>query len=192
MTQQDAKAVFGLSQQALSKIPIVHTLPGIYTLSDTPYKRGRWLLSRGTARKIAVEIHGGEEGLTTFVNSNNSRAKAAYDQRMAKRDAKRSAFDSNGERNVTIDDISRFLVTTRLPYFNSELRSTQTGLSCKGCQAAVEAGSNQVLSYVQHIALFDMRDRTYTEDKFLDHFAICTKAQRMWAEHHSIKGRVLS
>ena len=187
MTQQDAKAVFGLSQQALSKIPIVHTLPGIYTLSDTPYKRRRWLLSRGTTRKIAVEIHGGEEGLT-----NNLRAKAVYDQRMAKRNATRSAFDSSGERNITIDDISRFLVTTRLPYFNSELRSTQTGLSCKGCQAAVEAGSNQVLSYVQHIALFDMRDRTYTEDKFLDHFAICTKAQRMWAEHHSIKSTVLS
>lgn len=192
MTQQDAKAAFGLSQKTLSKIPIVHTLPGIYALSNTPIQRRRRLLSRGTARKIAVELHGGEEGLISYTNSNNSRAKAVYDRRMAKRNATRSAFDSNGERNITIDDISRFLVTTRLPYFNSKLRSTQTGLSCKGCQAAVEASSKQLLPYVQFRALFDMRDRTFTEDKFLDHFSICTEAQRMWAEHHSTNGGILS
>lgn len=190
MTQRDAKAAFGLSQKALSKVPIVHTLPGIYTLLGTQYKRRKWLLSRGKAREIAVEVHGGEEGLISYITSNTSRAKAAYDQRVAKRNATRSAFDSKGERNITIDDISRFLVTTRLPYFNSELRSTQTGLSCKGCQAALEAHSKHLLSCAQLRPLFDMRDRTYTEDMFLDHFAICTEAQRMWAEHRGTNDRI--
>jgi hypothetical protein len=148
MTRRDAKAAFGLSEKALSKIPIVHTLPGIYGFSPTAViHRRRWLLSRGAAREIAVEVHGGEEGLISYINSNTSRAKAAYDQRVVKRNAARSAYDSKGERNITIDNISRFLVTTRHPYFNSELRSTQTGFSCKGCQAALEASSKQMLSY---------------------------------------------
>lgn len=190
MTQRDAMAAFGLSKKELSRVPIVHTLPGVYTLSHTPYQRRRWLLSRGTAREIAVKVHGGEEGLISYINSNTSRAKAAYDQRVAKRNATRSACDSKGERNITIDDISRFLVTTRLPYFNPELRSTQTGLSCKGCQAALEASLKQVLSYAQHQALLDKRDRTFTEDMFLDHFAMCMEAQRMWAEHYGINGKV--
>ena len=181
MTQRDAMTAFGLSKKALSRVPIVHTLPGTYTFFQTTYQRRRWLLSRGTARKIAVEVHGGEEGLISYINSNTSRAKAAYDQRVAKQIATRSGCDSKGERNSTIDHINRFLVTTRLPYFNSELHSTQTGLSCKGCQAAVEASSAQVLPYIQWQALFNMRDRTFTEDMFLDHFAICTEAKRMWA-----------
>lgn len=127
-------------------------------------------------------------GRVNFVHT--SRAKAVYDQRVAKRNATRSACDSKGERNITIDDISRFLATTRLPYFNPELRSTQTGLSCKGCQSALETGLKQVLSYAQHQALLDKRDRIFTEDMFLDHFTICMEAQRMWAEHYGTNGKV--
>jgi hypothetical protein len=107
---------------------------------------------------------------------------------VAKWNATRLSFDSKGEINTTIDDSSRFLVTTPLPYFNSELGSTQTGLSCKGCQAALERGSEQVLSSMQLYVLLDMRDRTFTEDTFLDHFAICTDAQHMWAEHGTNDG----
>ncbi|KAF8799811.1 hypothetical protein BYT27DRAFT_7119324 [Phlegmacium glaucopus] len=144
MTERDAKAAFGLSQKALSKVPIVHTLPGIYTL-----------------------------------------AQVAYDRRVARRNATRSCFDSNREINNTIDDVSRFLVTTRLPYFNSESRSTETGLSCKGCQVALERGFEQLLLSVQVITLLKERDRTFTEDMFLDHFATCTDAQRIWASYRA-------
>jgi hypothetical protein len=34
MTKRDAKAAFGLSGKAISKVPIVHTLPGTYTLGQ--------------------------------------------------------------------------------------------------------------------------------------------------------------
>ncbi|KAF8799810.1 hypothetical protein BYT27DRAFT_6848168 [Phlegmacium glaucopus] len=175
MTERDAKAAFGLSQKALSKIPIVHTLPGTYTPFEIPYKQRRRLLSRGRAREIAVEVHGGEEGLISYINSNTSLAKVLNDQRVARRNA------SEGE-------ISRFLVTTRLPYFNSQSRSTETGLSCKGCQAALQG--SVALSSVQVYALMDMWSRTYTEDMFLDHFVTCTDAQRMWAEYRSTNGKV--
>ena len=186
MTRRDAMAAFGLSQKAVAKVPTVHTLPGAYTLSQTLHKRSRWLLSREKAREITVEVHGGEEGLMSYINSNTSRAKAAYDQRMAKRNATRSA-DSRGEEKFMFDDISRFLVTTRLPYFNPELRSTQTGLSCKGCEAAVDATFPlmQPVLVVDLEAMFSMCERTYTEDTFLFHFATRTEAQRMWAEHCS-------
>ena len=76
---------------------------------------------------------------------------------------------------------------------NPELRSTQTSLPCKGCQDAVEASSEQVLSYAQYQALFDIRNRTFTEDIFStisQHAVLCTEAQRMWTEHHGTNGRV--
>jgi hypothetical protein len=66
MTERDAKAAFGLSKKALVNVPIVHTLPGVYTLSQVAYRRRRRLLSRRRAREIAVEVHGGEEGLISF------------------------------------------------------------------------------------------------------------------------------
>ena len=76
MSKKDAKAAFGLSERELSKVPIMYTLPGRYTPHCGLYKRRRWLLSRETARNIALEIHGGEEGLNSYINSNTSRARA--------------------------------------------------------------------------------------------------------------------
>lgn len=192
MTERDAGAAFGLSRKALSTIPIMHTLPGVYTLSEIPYKRRRRLLSRKRAREVAVEVHGGEEGLVSYINSNTSPAKIAYDQRVAKWNATRSCFGPNREINNTIDHVSRFLVTIHLPFFSSESRSTETGLSCKGCQAALERGLKQVLSSVQVDTLLDRRDRTFTEEMFLNHLAVCTDAQRMWAEYHTSNGRASS
>ena len=84
--------------------------------------------------------------LISYMNSNTSRAKVTHDQRMAKWNATRSSFDC-------VSPIST-------PGY--------AGLSCKGCQAALERRSERVLSSVQIYALLD---RTFTEDMFPNHFA---------------------
>ena len=73
----------------------------------TPYRER--LLSRGTAREIAVGVHEEEEGLISslYVNSNSNR------------NATRSCFDL--KETLPFDDISRFLVTTCLSYFRVAL-----------------------------------------------------------------------
>lgn len=184
MTKRDAKAAFGLSEKALSKVPIIHSLPGNYYsyhhLSGE-YKRRRWLLSQVTAHKIAVEVHGGEEGLTSYINSTTSRAKAAYDQRVAMENGSSFVYLDAKTR----DNVSRSMVTTYLPYFDTKSRSvTKTALFCQGCQVAFSNVSDEVDDTMDVDFLLDMRDRTYTEDILLDHFKTCTKAQCMWDERH--------
>ena len=70
---------------------------------------GDWLLSQETARKIAVEVRGMEEGLNSYINSPTSRAKAAYDRRMSKQNSTNLA---NFVTNRTKDDARRYMVST--------------------------------------------------------------------------------
>ena len=186
MSKQDAKAAFGLSERALSKVPIVHTLPGRYSpRCANLYNWRRWLLSHETARNIALEIHGGEEGLNSYINSNASRAraKAAYDQRVANRNAL-NRFDVDDSPLALLQgDVCRYMVTTHLPYFDTKSRLvTQTSLSCKGCVLAYYYTPRT--SDAQRHALADRWNRTYTEDMFLDHLKTCRETQRFWAKRH--------
>lgn len=112
MTTWDEMAAFGLSKKTLSKIPIVHTLPGIYTLTQVPYQWRQWLLSQGRACEIAIKVHGGEEGLISYINFNTLQGKTAYDQCVAKLNATRSSFEGD-EISTMFDNISWFLVATR-------------------------------------------------------------------------------
>jgi hypothetical protein len=82
MGEGDARAAFGLTKRGLAKVPIMVTLPGTYTPSKIPYRKRRHLLSREKARQAAIVAHGGEEGLTRYINSGLSQAKIKYDRYM--------------------------------------------------------------------------------------------------------------
>jgi hypothetical protein len=162
-----------------------------HTLSDKRPNQRRWrLLSRARAREVALEVHGGEEGLSSYISQTKQRTTYVWLSGMP-RDLILTLTTTELTTSLRLTTIRRFLATTRLPYLNPKSRSTETGLSCKGCQAALErrfrVGASQNLNI--HV-LLDMRDRTFTKDMFLDHFAICTDAQRMWAEFQGTNGRV--
>jgi hypothetical protein len=181
MTQSDAKAAFGLTKKTLANVPVMSSLPGTYSLSETPQKKTRRLMSQKQARLAAVVAHGGEKGFMDFINSGISQSKAAYERRLAARNQARESFDSKGNINHSIDDVKRFMATAHLPYFDTTTRTTQNGLSCRGCQLALEEGSKQTLSSTQECVLNNRRNLTYTEDGFLEHFKECVEAQFIWA-----------
>ena len=186
MTECDAKAAFGLTKKTLASVPVMISLPGTYTLSETPQKRTRRLLSQKLARLAAVVAHGGEKGFMDFIDSGISQSRIAYERRVAARNRAQESFDSQGNLNCSIDDVRRFMATTHLPYFDLTTRTTQNGLSCQGCQLALEAGSEQTLSSIESYVLLSRRNLTYTMDGLLEHFKECVEAQGIWALHRDI------
>jgi len=71
--------------------------------------------------------------------------------------------------------IYSFLGTTTLPYFDDLTKTPQHGLSCGGCQVAVELG---LVTPTRDGWQF--RDRVYSCDGFLRHFQWCAQAQDLW------------
>jgi len=67
------------------------------------------------------------------------------------------------------------LGTTTLPYFDDLTKTPQHGLSCGGCQVAVELG---LVTPTRDGWQF--RDRVYSCDGFLRHFQWCAQAQDLW------------
>lgn len=70
-----------------------------------------------------------------------------------------------------------YMVTTSLPYFDYKSGVVQRGISCSGCQVALEKAlrSSRVGS-----GACAMRDKVYSHDEFLDHFKACQEAQNIW------------
>jgi hypothetical protein len=162
MTERDARAAFGLTKSGLERVPIMATLPGTYTSFQRPYSRTRYLLSQERARQAAVDIHGGEEELAEYVNNGTSNAKIAYDQRVAK-------------RGGAVNDPTRFMSVVPLPYLDSGLRVTRTGLACQGCHYRTR-GKNR------HF-------QTYTKKSIFEHFNKCSSARRLWKAHRKMTGK---
>ncbi|PYI35199.1 hypothetical protein BP00DRAFT_388968 [Aspergillus indologenus CBS 114.80] len=70
-----------------------------------------------------------------------------------------------------------YMVTTALPYFDRGSGAVQRGVSCSGCQIALEKAldASRVGS-----AACAWRDKVYSHDGFRDHFRDCQEARRLW------------
>ncbi|KAF8908141.1 hypothetical protein CPB84DRAFT_1843605 [Gymnopilus junonius] len=179
MTERDAQVAFGLHKNQKSKIPVMVTLPGSYTLFQKLRRRQVRLVSRKLAKQLGVVVHGGEDGLATYLSSSNSKAKAAYDQRCAA-DNRPIAYDSFGRINNTVDNMHRYISAVHFPYFDRASHTTHLGLACHGCQVALERGLEDDLPSLDDDALIRLRDQTYTEQGILDHLDECEDAQGLW------------
>ena len=71
----------------------------------------------------------------------------------------------------------RYMVTTSLPYLDIESGSIQRGISCSGCQIALEKALRS--SRAQSNAC-TLRDKVYSYDEFMEHFQGCREAQNLW------------
>ncbi|KND86307.1 hypothetical protein TOPH_09065 [Tolypocladium ophioglossoides CBS 100239] len=81
------------------------------------------------------------------------------------------------------DSCWRFMASTALPFLDLETNEVENGLSCKGCQVAVESSRPR-----GDESVFDRRDMVYSKDGFLDHFNACVGAKGLWVA--SQEGRV--
>lgn len=72
----------------------------------------------------------------------------------------------------------RFAGSCALPYFDKRTDKVEQGLSCAGCQLALE--KDLIGSRGEQWA-YEARDKAYAQDGFLDHFRWCEQAQLLWA-----------
>ncbi|KAG0706885.1 hypothetical protein DFH29DRAFT_92392 [Suillus ampliporus] len=183
MTARDANPAYGLTPKMLAGIPIMLTLPGIYARDGTyarntdgnygHFSRRHRLVSQERARELAGLAYGGEQGLTTYLSSNVTKAKLAYEQRKCK-------LGSAGNVDTTFSYPTGFMATTQLPYLDLDTHTTQVGRSCQRCDLAVKrAVFRQRLSTKQLDPYFDRRNRTYTEKGFLQHLQECADARSL-------------
>ena len=64
-----------------------------------------------------------------------------------------------------------------LPYFDCPTGKVEHGISCAGCQLAVE---KRVLGDMNERWLVEAREKLYAQDGFLEHFRWCKHAQLLW------------
>lgn len=77
-----------------------------------------------------------------------------------------------------------FEATVALPCFSLSTGEIQTGVSCRGCQAAMRIEPSE--------EAFKMRQRVYTREKFLDHFNVCEHAIAIWTAAQEEKPSIRS
>ncbi|ORY17098.1 hypothetical protein BCR34DRAFT_634417 [Clohesyomyces aquaticus] len=78
------------------------------------------------------------------------------------------------ERNIPYN----FMASCALPYYDQLSGKVEHGMSCAGCQYAIESeiyGSTAVLDRP-----FNARDKVFAQDGFLEHFRWCEQAQLLW------------
>jgi len=69
-----------------------------------------------------------------------------------------------------------FMGSCSLPYYDRRIGRVEHGLSCAGCQLALE----RVITGPGARWTYEARDKVYAADGFLEHFRWCTRAQLLW------------
>lgn len=73
-----------------------------------------------------------------------------------------------------------FMASCVLPYYDRRTREVERGVSCAGCQLAIEKGI--VRGHRGEKWPYEARDKLYARDGFLEHFRWCEQAQLLWME----------
>lgn len=78
-----------------------------------------------------------------------------------------------------------FMGSCALPYYDKQTGRVEHGISCAGCQLAIE---KDIISTGGTKWGYEARDKVYAQDGFLDHFRWCGQAQLLWRS--SDKGKM--
>lgn len=70
-----------------------------------------------------------------------------------------------------------FMGSCALPYYDKQTGNVEHGVSCSGCQLAIE---RDIIGTRGTKWGYDVRDKVYAQDGFLDHFRWCEQAQFLW------------
>jgi len=80
--------------------------------------------------------------------------------------SQRVSFDRNQKFN--------FMGSCALPYYDRQTGRVEHGISCAGCQLAIE------MDIIDTEWGYEARDKVYAQDGYLDHFRWCEQAQLLW------------
>ncbi|EGU84686.1 hypothetical protein FOXB_04874 [Fusarium oxysporum f. sp. conglutinans Fo5176] len=95
----------------------------------------------------------------------------------------RQAQLASSERNRKFN----FMGSCALPYYDTQTGNAEHGISCAGCQLALE---KDIIGTKGEKWAFEARDKSYARDGFLEHFRWCEQAQLLWKS--SCKGKTKS
>ncbi|KAK1989714.1 hypothetical protein LX36DRAFT_664974 [Colletotrichum falcatum] len=70
-----------------------------------------------------------------------------------------------------------FMGSCALPYYDRRTSRVEHGMSCAGCQLALE---KDIIGFRGEKWAFEARDMVYAQDGFLEHFRWCEQAQLLW------------
>ncbi|KAI0402385.1 hypothetical protein F4802DRAFT_608764 [Xylaria palmicola] len=70
-----------------------------------------------------------------------------------------------------------FMGSCALPYYDRRTAKVEHGISCAGCQLALE---KDIIGSRGEKWAFEARDKVYAQDGFLEHFRWCEQAQLLW------------
>ncbi|KAK2051999.1 hypothetical protein LY76DRAFT_359444 [Colletotrichum caudatum] len=70
-----------------------------------------------------------------------------------------------------------FMGSCALPYYDRRTGRVEHGISCAGCQLALE---KDIIGSRGEKWAFEVRDMVYAQDDFLEHFRWCEQAQLLW------------
>ncbi|KAL4873624.1 hypothetical protein BDV12DRAFT_207475 [Aspergillus spectabilis] len=81
-------------------------------------------------------------------------------------------------------NILRLMAATTMPYVDPVTGDVEIGVSCAGCQIAVDEvddeGAFLSFEFMNGGDLYRQRDMVYSEEEFLAHFKECRQAQKLW------------
>lgn len=92
--------------------------------------------------------------------------------------AQPASFDRNQKFN--------FMGSCALPYYDKLTCRIERGISCAGCQLAIE---KDIIGTRGTKWGYEARDKVYAQDGFLDHFRWCEQAQLLWSSSGEGKNR---
>ncbi|KAK0113979.1 hypothetical protein ONS95_014222 [Cadophora gregata] len=156
-TLSTAASAFGLSKNEIEKkIPVVTTLPGMYTIERTEKKRILKVVSVRKALALALE----KQNKTQPVGEDLTN------------------LDENAKDLIKhYNDPIRFMVSTPIPYLNTRNHHTESGVWCRGCELVWYRNSSRKWSSDCYKRVLDT---AYLEEEYLLHFEECEAAKELW------------
>ena len=87
--------------------------------------------------------------------------------------AQASTEPANSARNQKFN----FMGSCALPYYDRRTGTVEHGMSCAGCQLALE---KDIIGSRDENWAYKARDKVFSRDSFLEHFRWCEQAQLLW------------
>ena len=194
-----AKKCFGLGFNHLRQIPILHSIPGVYSIHRVSRRRSQRLVNVKEAKKLAIVKHGSMENLDTLVappirDTNNKALREFYlFQWLRKAPLQPLNLDLSKlptEQNTPADD-HHGMVSIPFPSLMSHV--PENGFWCSGCKWMFEryrfgklpsnVASELVPVGVNPFSVLRGRqDRALSRADFLHHVQHCYGARELVAE----------
>ena len=146
-TPNTVKRILNLSRKSLAELPRLTTLPGIYTMDERSRSSRMTIVSTASALSAYRKEHAGVEASQAMI------------------------------KQLSTQPTLAFIACCAMPSFDLQTGKAQNGVSCAGCQVAVEGS----ITTFKGAWAGEMRDAVYSHDGFLKHFIHCEQAQLLWA-----------